>query len=69
MAKKVKKAKPQHKGDTFAVPVESTPHRSVEMKKAKNGFVVSSWQDGKEHLYIAKNHKEAHAHASKLLKV
>ena len=68
MAKKIKKVEPQHKGDTFALP-EPAKRSSAEIKRAKNGYVVSSYKDGQEHLYIAKSKKEAHTHAHKLLKV
>lgn len=58
------------RGDTFAMPTLSLPRKSVELKKASNGFVISSYHlDKGEELYIAKNKKEAQKHASKLLKI
>ncbi len=52
--------------------VKSLPRsKSVTIKKAINGVVVSSWDDsgdGGEKVYIAKNKKEADKYVSKLLK-
>ncbi len=68
---KSKKAKVNKaRGDTFAIPAPSLPRKSVELKKASNGFVVSSYHPDKgEELYIAKNRKEAQKRATKLLKI
>ena len=53
-------------------PTKSLPRsKSVTIKKAINGVVVSSWDDsgdGGEKVYIAKNKKEADKYVSKLLK-
>ncbi len=59
------------RGDTFAIsPTPSPARKSVEVKKAKNGFVVSSYHpENGEQLYIAKSHKEAVGYASKCLKI
>ena len=40
---------------------------SVDIKKANNGFVVSSWDLDKQKTYIAKSKKEALNYASKIL--
>ena len=40
---------------------------SVDIKKANNGFVVSSWDSDKQKTYIAKSKKEALKYASKIL--
>lgn len=59
-----------HKGDTFAMPMmKPTPRRSVDIKKATNGFVVSSYQENGEKLFIAKTQEEAQKYANKLLKI
>lgn len=63
MAKKVK-----HKGDTFVMEPPKT-RVSVDIKKADNGFVVSTYCDGGEKVYIAKTKKEADKYAQKLLKI
>jgi len=47
--------------------VAPSSSRSVDMKKANNGFLVSTWSDGKEILYIATTKKEAVEYANKLL--
>ena len=65
--KKIPKVKPQHPGDTFTMP-ELSPRISVEMRKAKNGYTVSGYKDGKDHLYVAKSHAEAKRHAHRLMK-
>ena len=69
--KKAKKSKPKHIGDTFSMPMEPKPETSknVQLKKAKNGYVVSSYHNGEEHVYIAKSHADATKHATKLLKI
>lgn len=68
MKKKAKVNK--SRGDTFAMPASPSPARkSVEIKRASNGFVVSQYHDGKDSLYIAKTHKEAQDYANKLLKM
>ena len=61
MAKKAKKKK---------VLMESPVRNksvSVDIKKANNGFVVSSWDLDKQKTYIAKSKKEALNYASKIL--
>ena len=40
---------------------------SVDIKKANNGFVVSSWDSDKQKTYIAKTKKDALKYASKIL--
>ena len=40
---------------------------SVDIKKANNGFVVSSWDMDKQKTYIAKSKQEALKYASKIL--
>lgn len=42
-------------------------HKSVSIKKASNGFVVSSYTDKGEKTLIAKTKKEAKTHTDKLL--
>lgn len=53
------------------VTLKSSPsaltRRSVDVKKANNGFVVSSWREDKEIIYIAKTKKEALSYANKIL--
>lgn len=41
--------------------------KSVDMKKAMNGFVVSSYGDNGEKLYIAKTEKEAMEYVEKCM--
>lgn len=41
---------------------------SVNVTKAKNGYVVSSYSDKGSTTMVAKTQKEAQGHASKLLK-
>lgn len=43
--------------------------KSVDIKKANNGYIVSQWTDKGEKSFIAKTPKEAQAFASKLLGV
>lgn len=64
-----KKKKMKHKGDTFEMAEVSRPKTrvSVDIKKANNGFVVSTWGDSGEKVYIAKTKKEADKYANKLL--
>lgn len=58
------------RGDTFAIqPQATTPRKSAEIKKAMNGFVVSSWDGPKERLYIAKTQPEAQKYAADCLKI
>jgi len=59
MAKKKKKSKD--------IPVSTVKSVSVDIKKANNGFVVSSWDLDKQKTYIAKSKKEALKYASKIL--
>ena len=59
MAKKKKKSK------VTEAPIRSSV--SVDIKKANNGFVVSSWDMDKQKTYIAKSKKEALKYASKIL--
>jgi hypothetical protein len=42
--------------------------KHVDIKKANNGFVVSSYSDKGEQVFVAKNKTEAKKHANKLLK-
>ena len=53
------------KNTTVAMPMNE--HKSVSIKKANNGFVVSSYTDKGEKTLIAKTKKEAKQHADKLL--
>jgi len=39
----------------------------VDLKKAKNGYVVSSWDGMGEQVYIAKNKSEALEYVSKIM--
>jgi hypothetical protein len=48
-------------------PMHSIPRKSAEIKKAMNGFVISSWHEDGEKLYIAKTEKEAQEYAAKCL--
>ena len=41
---------------------------SVDIKKANNGYVVSTWDLDKQKTYIAKSKKEAMRFANKILK-
>ncbi|HDP36345.1 MAG TPA: hypothetical protein ENN27_00530 [Candidatus Atribacteria bacterium] len=42
---------------------------SVDIKKATNGYVISTWDTDKQKIYIAKNKKEAIRFANKILKL
>jgi hypothetical protein len=61
MAGKNKKAK-----KSMAIPVSSS--KSVDIKKASNGYVVSTWGRDGEKCLIAKTKKDAEKAAMKLLK-
>jgi len=60
-----------HKKSTKSSPVRQSTRKSVTIKKASNGFVVSSFNDvtGDEVLKIAKTKKEAKSQATKMLGV
>lgn len=45
----------------------SEPSRSVSIKKANNGFVVSTWNDRGDVINIAKTQDEANKIAAKML--
>ena len=49
------------------MPVNDLPRKSVDVKKAQNGYVVSSWSDKGEQCMIAKSKIEAHNMAKKML--
>lgn len=42
--------------------------KSVNVRPAKNGFVVNSYYDGKDETYIAKTQKDAQKYMTKLLR-
>ncbi|MCK5023061.1 MAG: hypothetical protein KAS04_02715 [Candidatus Aenigmarchaeota archaeon] len=67
--KKMTKKAPKRTKKKVAMAVEMpmNEHKSVSIKKASNGFVVSSYTDKGEKTLIAKNKKEAKKHADKLL--
>ena len=48
-------------------PARPVMRKSAEIKKAANGFVVSSYTDTGEKLYIAKSEKEAQEYVAKIL--
>ncbi len=50
-----------------AVEVAMPARKSVDIKKANNGFVVSSYTERGEKVFIAKTKKEAKSFADKLL--
>lgn len=50
-----------------AVLLPNLPRKSVDVKKAQNGYVVSSWSDKGEQCMIAKNKNEASIMAKKML--
>lgn len=66
MAKAKTAAKKTTKKKVLAEPVRSSS-RSVDIEKASNGYVVSSWNDGNKKTLIAKTREEAKKHADKLL--
>ena len=43
--------------------------KSVDIKRANNGYVVSQWSNKGDKTYIAKTQKEAQTRAAKLLKM
>lgn len=63
------KNKMKHPGDTFSMENKPVTRKSVDIKKAINGFVISSWDNNVEKLYIAKDKKEADKYASKCLTI
>ena len=68
MPKMTKKAPEKKKKKVAAaVVMPMNEHKSVNIKKANNGFVVSSYTDKGEKTFIAKTKKEAKGHADKLL--
>lgn len=52
-----------------AQPVLAGERKSVSIQKANNGFVVSTYTEKGEKVFIAKTKKEAKKFADKLLKV
>lgn len=48
-------------------PTLPTREKSVAIKRAVNGLVVSTWVKGEERLFIAKTRKEAKQIANKIL--
>ena len=66
MPKKPTKGKVvKRKATVVAMPANSRKH--VDVKKANNGYVVSSYSDKGEKTFIAKTKAEAKKHADKLL--
>jgi len=59
-------AKKKKKSTAEAIPVRNKSV-SVDIKRANNGFVVSTWDLEKQKTYIAKSKKEALKYASKIL--
>ena len=62
-----KKKKKSNNSEGPAIPVRNRSV-SVDVKKADNGYVVSTWDLDKQKTYIAKSKKEAMRYASKILK-
>ena len=69
MSKKMPKKAPKKpkKKVVAETAMSMNDHKSVSIKKANNGFVVSSYTDKGEKTLIAKTKKEAKSHADKLL--
>ncbi len=65
MPKKPTKGKVVKNKPVSAMPANSRKH--VDVKKANNGYVVSSYSDKGEKTFIAKTKAEAKKHADKLL--
>jgi len=65
MPKKTPKRKKKKIAKMTAMPMNDNP--SVNIKKAGNGFVVSSYTNKGEKTLIAKTKKEANGHVDKLL--
>ncbi len=64
------KKKVAHEGDSFVMSKSaSLPRKSVDIKKALNGYVVSTWENEKEKVWVAKDLKEAQSFASKCIKM
>ncbi len=63
-----KKTRGKKKSIDQAVPYPEDS-KEVSIKKAKNGYVVSSYSMNGGTTYIAKNKTEAKKHANKLLKI
>jgi len=59
-------AKKKKKSDIAEVPARRSV--SVDIKKANNGYVVSTWDLDKQKTYIAKSKKDAMKFANKILK-
>ena len=59
--------KPKKKATRKSQPASFSTRKSVDIKKANNGFVVSSFDDKGEKVFIAKTKKEAKQQANKLL--
>lgn len=59
---------PNKKKASDVVSVPSNRSVSVDIKKANNGYVVSTWDLDKQKTYIAKSKKEAMRFANKILK-
>lgn len=68
MPKKPRKApKRPKKKVAMETSMPMNENKSVNIKKASNGYVVSSYTDKGEKTLIAKTKKEAKGHADKLL--
>lgn len=64
---KMPKKVPKKKKVAVVTAMPMNENKSVSIKKANNGFVVSSYTDKGEKTFIAKTKKEAKGHADKLL--
>ncbi len=65
--KKTPKRKKKKKKVAMVSAMPMSDNRSVNIKKAGNGYVVSSYTDSGEKTLIAKTKKEANGHVDKLL--
>lgn len=68
--KKVKTTKKKTSAKNKAVLPKSSDSISVNLKRARNGYVVSSYNDriGKDVTYVAKTREEAKEYMDKLLR-
>jgi hypothetical protein len=67
-AKSKSKSSMKKKPAKRSVKIESrSPDRSVNVRKAANGYVVSSWTENGDATFIAKNEAEATRYIKKLL--
>ena len=61
------KKKVKSKVKSIEVPVLMSDRKSVNINKASNGYVISSYTDTGEKTFIAKTKSEAKKYADKLL--